>query len=436
MPNTGELDKTFNEPYGYGVSYSEPPGGFDPDSDLGMAIAIQPDGKIVAAGFKFPLAGANCFEVMRFDDQGDLDQGFGNGGVSYADFEANDRAFAVALQPDGKMVLAGSSNRQSPLSMDFAVARFLPTGELDAGFGDGGMTITSFGPQSISRAQGVAIEPNGRIVLAGYMYPHPMMHSRFALTRYGPNGALDHSFGQQGRVTTDFAPSPWGSRGNAVVIQPNGRIVVAGAGKDAQGYGFALAGYSPHDGSLDHTFGQQGRLVIEMGVGSVATSLAVTKTGGLAVGGGGEGRTGHAMAVARCLENGSLDNIFGGNGRAFANIPGYASVGNAVAFAHDEEVVVAGQAWVVTPHPRFEPALAEFDKHGKLVPFLANQTGGPLPPPGVTRIGPPPPWNWAGPTWPFGPTQGVAISGKKIVTVGWADNGSGAYQGFSVARFH
>jgi len=427
MPYSGKLDTAgFNHPYGFGVFYSEGPQGLDPDSDHGTAVAIQPDGKIVVAGFTFPLAGSNCFLVFRFNVDGTPDPAFGSQGFAIADFQANDRAFAVALQRDGKIVLAGFTNRKTP--QDFAVARFLDNGDLDLGFGDGGMAITNFGLGSLSQANGVAIQRDGRIVAVGYMYPPPapMLPPRFALARYLPDGSLDHTFGQAGLVTTEFGGA---SKGNAVVIQRDDRIVVAGTAQ----HRFALAGYLPQNGSLDKGFGTQGRVTITMGgPGAFATSIATSATGRLAVGGGGGERQG-SMAIARCHEDGSLDQGFGAAGRVYAHFAGgaAASHANGVALVYDDAVVAAGQA-CTSSSPLYDQAVAEFDPHGVLVPFLTN------PPnvwPGVTKIGPPPPAAWM-PPWPWGPALGLAVSAQHgAVTVGWADDGSGIYQGVSVARY-
>jgi uncharacterized delta-60 repeat protein len=157
-------------------------------NDRGSAIAVQPDGKIVVAGTTNTFAPASAFLVTRYNADGSLDQGFGTAGKATAVDGGN--ASALAVQADGKIVVAGSAHG------DFALARFTTTGALDAGFGAGGQVRTDFFGRNDSAAA-VAIDGNGRIVVAGIAFAPDLPD--FALARYNSDGSLDATFGTAGR---------------------------------------------------------------------------------------------------------------------------------------------------------------------------------------------------------------------------------------------
>jgi uncharacterized delta-60 repeat protein len=202
--------------------------------DYGEAVALQPDGKIVVAGYAGPDYGGSDFVLVRYRRDGRLDDGFGIGGKVFTQFRYGPSyAFAVALQPDGRIVAAGYAwilGRRVPRLLshvEFALARYRPGGRLDATFGEGGMVLTTIGADSVGES--LSIEPDGRIVVAGWASPYPY---DFALARYLPDGRA------QGTERTDFGSSTWDQARDAA-LQENGRVVVAGL----SGGDFALARY-------------------------------------------------------------------------------------------------------------------------------------------------------------------------------------------------
>ena len=158
------------------------------------AVALQPDEKIVVAGWNEPYRGSD-FAVVRYNGDGSLDPVFGVEGKITTDFGANDQALAVALQPDGKIVVAGLSGSA------FALARYNSNGSLDTTFGLQGKTTTAF--SSYTEARAVVVQEDGKIVLAGSTGSGS--NSDFAVARYDTDGSLDVSFGIAGKVTTDFS---------------------------------------------------------------------------------------------------------------------------------------------------------------------------------------------------------------------------------------
>jgi uncharacterized delta-60 repeat protein len=203
-------------------------------------MAIQPDGKIVLAGYGGNQYSGAEFALARYNSDGSLDSTFGASGKVTTDlFGQVDAAYAAALQPDGRIVLAGFSGIVAGFgsggedAVDFALVRYNSDGSLDKSFGSGGKVVTDFGNNEAIYAVGV--QSGGRIVAAGAAGFGDT--SDFALARYNPDGSLDSTFGSTGKITTDF--SGW-DEAYALAILPSGRIVAAGASSTG---GFALACY-------------------------------------------------------------------------------------------------------------------------------------------------------------------------------------------------
>jgi uncharacterized delta-60 repeat protein len=224
--SNGTLDATFGTGGGKTTAFGAP------TSAQVNSIAIQADGKIVAGGLTIVNNIAN-FALARYNSNGTLDTTFGSGGKAVTDFGADDRAFSVALQVDGKVVAAGMTGA------NFALARYNSNGTLDGTFGTGGKVITDIaGLNDI--ALGVAVRSDGKIVAAGRGYVSG--RAVFAVVRYNSNGTLDTTFGSAGKVTTNFVGS-LGDQAFAVAIQPDGRAVVAGSAVVNLNTQFAVARY-------------------------------------------------------------------------------------------------------------------------------------------------------------------------------------------------
>ena len=211
-------------------------------ADTAHDVALQSDGKIIVAG-----SASGDFAVARYDEDGDLDPAFSGDGratVGFTDSEGPG-AHAIVIQPNGKIVAAGGTSGYFT-SGDFALARFDPDGSLDAEFGVDGVVTTSFGEAGYVVASDVVLEP-GRLLAAG------RARGDFALARYGLGGALDPGFSGDGRLTTDLG---YGEGASSIAVQPDGRIVVGGDAYYTDGnlysenYG-ALARYLVANGPAD-----------------------------------------------------------------------------------------------------------------------------------------------------------------------------------------
>lgn len=321
---------------------------FGNGSDNAGDLAIQPDGRIVVAGYsdQNPDESINDYDfaVARYRSNGSLDTSFSGDGKRTAPVGAStDTGSGVAIQADGKIVVAGSSFQGAGTANDFAVARFKPGGGLDDSFSGNGTQVTSFGSgPAVDFAYGVAIQPNGRIVVAGYSNQSGSGYL-FAVARYLPNGNPDTSFAGDGKRVTEFGNGTADDIAADVAIQPNGRIVVAGYSDQGAADDFAVARYMPN-GSLDTSFSDDGKRTIGFGMpagADQASSVGIQPNGRIVL--AGYASTG-AFAVARLTPSGGLDQRFSGNGRRATSFPGGdgSGQGTDVAFQSDGKIVVGG----------------------------------------------------------------------------------------------
>lgn len=290
------------------------------DSALASGVAIQADGKIVAAGRAEGPRVGEAFALTRYNTDGTLDATFGGDGKVLT---PGGTASAVAIQTDGKVVAAGE------FSGGFALARYKPNGTLDATFGGDGRVRSRLAAGG-AFATGVAIQSNGRIVAAGTSFA--LEGAGFALARYNTDGTLDATFGGDGKVRTRFAGN---ALADALAVQSDGRILAAGTAFTDPGSRVALARYNI-DGTLDVTFGGDGKVLTP---GGSASALAIQPNDKIVVGGSSRAA---GFALFRHRRDGSLDDNFGGDGEVSASFPkGDASL-EALAIQADGRIVAAG----------------------------------------------------------------------------------------------
>ena len=193
---------------------------------------------------------------------------------------------------------------------------------------------------------------------------------RWALARYDTDGTLDSTFGGDGRVTTDISAKRYVSdEATAVAIQPDGRIVVAGSSccgyRPASDSDFTLARYND-DGTLDSSFGIEGMVTTDLGsIYETISSIAILGDGKIVA----VGRSGYDLAVVRYNDDGSLDTSFGSEGKVTTHFGGYSAEAAALAIQADGEIVAAG-IWTIGCYPGghcpSEFALARFNADGSL----------------------------------------------------------------------
>ncbi len=284
----GSLDTTF----GSGGKVITPVG---TGNDYANALVLQPDGKLVAAGHSWNSSTRRFnFGLVRYNPDGSLDTTFGSGGMVATPVGTDDNiAKTLVLQPDGKLVAAGWSDDGISNSYSTLV-RYNPDGSLDTNFGTSGKLITSLGPSSSAYA--LVLQPDGKILVAGYSFSGT--NGDFALVRHHPDGSLDTSFGNGGKVVTDI--NTGSDFAAALILQPDGKLVAAGNSYDVAGRTyFALVRYYP-DGSLDTSFGNGGKVVT--GVGSIedeAHALVLQPDGKLVAAGESEGSSNTVFVLVR-----------------------------------------------------------------------------------------------------------------------------------------
>jgi uncharacterized delta-60 repeat protein len=309
-----------------------------PVGSFATAVAIQDDGKIVAVGAAAGPSETGEFALARYEEDGGLDPSFGEGGMVTTAIAGGggDEARSVAIQENGRIVVAGTDSWQR-----FAVIRYRPNGQLDDSFGGGdGIVRTNFTPGD-DMAWDVALQRDGKIVAVGGA---GFGHEGFQIARYQRDGTLDPTFGEGGKVVTRYR----GANARAVALQPNGRILVTGTNLRW----LALARYRP-DGRLDRSFSGNGMVGVALGIYILPHAVALQRDGRIVVAGGFDY---DHIGLARFLDDGRLDRSFGGDGIVRRKVEGEAQQAIGLIPQPDGRIVVAGWSG---PHEA-EPTVYRF----------------------------------------------------------------------------
>ena len=383
----GTLDLTWA-----GTGKQLTPVGGSGNLDVAYAMAIQPDGKIVQAG-ECASATLVAFCVVRYNTDGSLDTGFnGSGKVITSIGSTTSGARGVAIQSDGKIVLVGYCYSGS--NQDFCALRYNTNGILDTAFNGTGKVITPVGSNS-DFAAAVAVQVDGRIVVAGSCDTGTRFD--FCAIRYDTNGGLDASFNGSGKVITSygndegivsamaiqtdgkivlvgtcgtsvksfcgtrynvdgsldttangglFGASPGGSvvqEASAIAIQADGKFVVAGSCYNGAAYDFCMVRFDSSNASLDFGFNGTWKVITPVGnSGSLANAAFVQPDGkivlaGLCLNGGN-----YDFCAVRYNANGNLDSGFNGNGKLITAIGNGHDRVTAAAIQLDGKIVLAG----------------------------------------------------------------------------------------------
>jgi uncharacterized delta-60 repeat protein len=281
-------------------------------------IVLQPDGKIVATGELADISPATAylFAALRYTANGDLDRSFGQGGVTTTDVGTFGMAHSVALQRDGKIVLAGEDGDHWPPPI--VLARYLPNGALDQSFGDAGI-VRIARRWWVARGFDLAIQADGKILTGALFFgdPNGRHFALFAVVRFLPSGRLDRTFGRKGIANVGRGSRNWAP--SALTLQRDGRIVVVGDGTAANGSSeFAIARLT-RNGRLDRTFSGDGLQTVGLSSRQDhASAVALDRGGRIVIAGSStHGTTPYKearfsrIAVTRLLPNGRLDRRFG-----------------------------------------------------------------------------------------------------------------------------
>ncbi len=311
--------------------------------DYGNAVAVQADGKVLVAGSSVTVATGTVVSLARFTIDGDLDTSFGtNGKVLTPVSNRSDVANAMVVQPDGKIVVVGSTDQSvaTNTGTDFLVLRYNSNGTLDSTFGNGGKAITDIGKLA-NVARAVVLQPDGKIVVGGdAQMGTTTTGADFALARYNTNGTLDASFGTGGTVTTALKSGTGSDIVRALALQPvDGEQRILAVGGDGD---FLAARYTP-SGTLDNSFANGGKLVgvFTSNIGA-ANAVAVLPDGKAVL----AGHNNNDLALVKLQVNGSLDTTFNATGKMVYPISSSGNWDQATAIVRqaDGKLVVGG--WV------------------------------------------------------------------------------------------
>ncbi|HYV36468.1 MAG TPA: hypothetical protein VE988_12225 [Gemmataceae bacterium] len=384
------------------------------------AVAVEADGKILVAGsiaYGWTYGGPSSlptppavgvpmiltavplqhFFVGRFNSDGTVDTSFGNGGMTITPFGVNDTVSAMTVLPEGQIVVAGASD------LRFAAARYNADGGLDQTFGNGGKVITTVGQAHSDIVNGLAVQNDGKVILAGSSIDQSF---GITLVRYNDDGTLDPSFGAGGIVETNVLHCS--SSATDIAIDSAGNLLVAGwyygdfsvipdPMSTAWPQGSLLQRYTPN-GQLDATFGNNGQVKSSNDLWQYYGSHVALQADGriLLASSFNDTNTTTAEKLTRYNADGSLDTTFGNGGVAIASRgPATFGFANDVAIAPDGGIVIAGWSYLQAP--------ADFHVELTLVRFANDEGAGPLERQIVLRhIDSPPPDN---------PVDGVDLPG-------------------------
>lgn len=294
----------------------------------GNALSIQSDGKILLGG-----SSNQYINLARYHVNGDLDTTFGNGGKVITDVNGyySEKCRSMIIQNDGKILVGGYGNHYTNDKRHFIVVRYLEDGTLDTTFGTNGAAIGGLG-----MGHTLQVQSDGNILLGG------TSDFSFAIERYTTNGELDATFGVNGMVTTQFGNV--NSFGHAMQLQSNGQIILGGYGI-ADSTTIALARYNAN-GTLDSSFGLNGKLLTPFGELSKVNALKIQSDGKIVIGGEASNDLNPMnFALVRYLADGSLDPTFGTNGQVLTPIGSSYSIGHALDIGVNGDIVMTGMTY-------------------------------------------------------------------------------------------
>jgi uncharacterized delta-60 repeat protein len=282
----------------------------------GLSTTVQSDGKILVTG-----EDENGYVLIRYNTDGSLDTSFGNSGITRTTAQVGyGGSFSIAVQSDNKILTAGASYGSTSTSFDFTLCRYNTNGSLDTSFSGDGKVTTDFS-SGLDYGQSVNIQSDGKILVAGYTQNPNTGLTDFALARYNTNGSLDTSFSGDGKVTTNlFSDIHYANsfdKGENVLIQPDGKIIVAGSCSAGYNIAFGLVRYNTN-GTLDTSFSADGIVTTSInhhydGGSGQATAAVLQADGKIVVTNWYGSYNQHTdFALARYNSDGSLDGTFGG----------------------------------------------------------------------------------------------------------------------------
>lgn len=306
-------------------------------SGMAYDIAVQPDGKIIMAG-KASI-GTWKFALVRYNIDGTLDESFGDNGIVTTAIAHSDQGISVALQPDGKIVLGGAT--YDNVDYTGAVVRYFEDGDVDNTFGVDGVAHLS----NISFIESLVLQDDGKIVVGAEK------NNSFAMARLNADGSLDNSYGIDGYVNTEIYDIEGGltlSYIQELVIQDDGKIVAAGFSYGNPTFHDVTVVRYLEDGTVDTNFADGGVFRTDLGgFADFCTAAAIQPDGKIILGGhkeisGTPGVPTYDAALIRLNSDGTLDSTFGTDGIVSHRLVTEATYVQSVAIQADGKIVFTG----------------------------------------------------------------------------------------------
>ena len=323
------------------------------NDDVAQSIQILPSGKILVTGYSFGTA--YDIALVQLNSDGTLDTSFGGGdGIATSGISGSDQGYGARVQSDGKIIVGGRDNN------NFLLARFNSDGSLDTTFDGDGFTTTDFAAGT-DQNWAMELQADGKIVLAGGAFSGTSFD--FGVVRYNADGSLDTTFNGTGKVLTDLGTNS-ADIASSLAIQPDGKIVVAGWSDAGGTTDFAVVRYNV-DGSLDTTFSGDGKLVQAIGTGGdLGLGVAVQSDGKILVSGQSSSPDNN-FALVRFNADGTLDTSFGGGDGILETNFGSNSDDRAqsIVVQSDGKIVLTGTS---TVDGNYDFAIARYDSNGTL----------------------------------------------------------------------
>ncbi len=319
------------------------------DSDAAWCMALQNDGKILLGGSIYnQFSTVDDYLLIRLNTDGSPDNTFGSGGDGIVITDIGgfwDNAFAIAIQDDGKILLGGDGYETDKRKI--CVVRYNTDGSLDASFGSGGIALHSLGTGD-DRTRAIAVQADGKILAAGYF--DDGVDDQTCLTRFNADGTVDNSFGNNGSATLDIGGNT--DRIFTICIQPDGKIINGGFSMDASLEIDALFLRYLNDGTLDNSFGGgSGIMLHDFGSNASVVDIKMQTDGKILA-----TTEGFSFELVRLLENGQRDNSFGDNGKVNTSIGNYCGSTSLSRYS-DGKAVLGGRSYDGTS---FNFALARY----------------------------------------------------------------------------
>jgi uncharacterized delta-60 repeat protein len=329
-----------------------------PNGSYASGVAIQTDGKIVAAGVSITSTRDKDVALVRYNIDGSLDTSFGQTGTVTTNISgriaSTDWINRVVIQNDGKIIVAGYTQKSGDVAMGLALLRYNPDGSLDANFSGSGIVI-SLDSYRNKLGKAVAIQSDGKIVIAGAINCTNRNTPGYCtlLERYNSDGSLDTSFNGPGINRVD--DNTGGASG--LMIQRDGKILVVGSKDSGNGSELSVARYNV-DGQIDLDFGNSGLSTVTIGfdVGSSngGTSITQSVDGSILIAGVVHSNAANShFTLTKLMANGSVDTSFGklGSVITYVSIPPESDYANGIAVQPDGKILVAGESTVINPNP-------------------------------------------------------------------------------------